>query len=1294
MEKRLDSDKIWNLLYREDGTPTDFHSLESEDVHLYRYSQVHQLLILATYNEVEELMKVYRIALDTSNVTLLYAQAAPEWRFRWVYLELTYDGQMVAAAIRSGSDYVGGGTKYLVWEENELRYQDEDPEMKLRYSDHNATHQFFATLHPDNQHAFYWMYGTQTLKVIHLKSGTVVKKKQFPSVYAMGISEKGDQLLLSVQNGTFMSYTLPDLEAVFSLDHEIGYDWWGPMGLGINAAGDVAICFEGKDRTGYMDINHQVSDRDSHLVMWQKDGMGRWQTVDAFHFRKGTYDIDADWSAFAIKSIGPNIYFAGLVDSKNIFWMEFPSKKHLLIEAGLGYGDKVHFSEDGSEIWVGNSIYDLRGFEVPLPNVTDRVEVMKLHYPRKKAHQPFPQEDWRTFWDPIHGCLNLSGSSIRDLGFLAELPDLVILILDDSDVLDLPDLSGFQKLRKLCLNKSLIQDFEQLRQLTHLEELSLQENAIAKIDWLSDSVGLKKLDLAFSSVLDIGPLAHLPNLEWLSLEKTKINDISALRGLPIRHLDLTLSKVADLEPIFDTVSLETLLANHIRLVEFRPSPKWKALKRLSIHGASVDGPSLLGFPNLEWLDVSRTDLQDFSFLRELNGLKGLGLEYTSFGNLQDIAHLNSLEYLNIRDTAPTNGLELLVGMPLKDLRLFGKRFADLSPLGELSMLQRLEIYIDRFADFGPMVQRLTNLDRLLIAGAGTPGCHGSIEFLRPLQKLKWLELNMGKVDDMSPLASLTALEHLNVSVDAVTNYCSLSPLVNLKYLRWRGGYTTGQSIPDIFTGLTNLESFEGSLAAFGNDEFLASWTNLKQLKLDMFRGTRLDFLKYMPKIQSLELSNAMRCDSLADLQHTPDLRHFSLGNWADPEPLFKMERLRTLSLSFSNFPLKNLRRLKALRSLSIEGQSQRDLKQLPDLPSLTEFSIHDFTGKDLSGLEGLTRLRTLSIATCKLNAFPDLQRLTCLEKVELEDITLKDTSALASLKNLQELTLQYPHFTSFDWLAGLQNLRNFRLTIISHRSEKGDADNIDGLFALNQLQHLSVDTSLITKIPHWDFLQNVEYAWLDLPALHTVPTQLVPLPMMRELNWESRLAIDFSFLGSCTGLRELNIQNPFFTDLRLLDKLHGLRDLDISRTGVKTLTPLAGRRRLRQLEFSKTKVSDLEVLAELPWLEDIRFEGVPVPSYAPLQNLHFLEWISGNLPADKDLKYLSDKAHLNTLMLANGKISTLEPLFPLIENKQLNHLSMLDAEVEQLPKGLKFDRYHFMENYMEFLQKKRKSKGI
>ena len=174
----------------------------------------------------------------------------------------------------------------------------------------------------------------------------------------------------------------------------------------------------------------------------------------------------------------------------------------------------------------------------------------------------------------------------------------------------------------------------------------------------------------------------------------------------------------------------------------------------------------------------------------------------------------------------------------------------------------------------------------------------------------------------------------------------------------------------------------------------------------------------------------------------------------------------------------------------------------------------------------------------------------------------------------------------------------------------------------------------------------------------------------------------------------MNIQNPFFTDLRLLDKLHGLRDLDISRTGVKTLTPLAGRRRLRQLEFSKTKVSDLEVLAALPWLEDIRFEGVPVPSYAPLQNLHFLEWISGNLPADKDLKYLSDKCHLNTLMLANGKISTLEPLFPLIENKQLSHLSMLDAEVEQLPKGLKFDRYHFMENYMEFLQKKRKSKRM
>ncbi len=1291
MEKRLDSDKIWNLLYNEEGTPTDFHSLESEDVHLFRYSQAHQVLILATYNEVEELMKVYRIALDTSNVTLLYAQTAPEWRFRWIYLALSTDGQMVAAAIRSGSDYVGGGTKYLVWEQNELRFQDEDPEIKLRYSDHNATHQFFAVMHPDNQHAFYWMYGTQTLKVIHLKSGAVVKKKQFPSVYAMGISEKGDQLLLSVQNGTFMSYTLPDLEAVFSLDHEIGYDWWGPMGLGINAAGDVAICFDGKDRTGYMDINHQVSDRDSHLVMWQKDAKGRWQTVDAFHFRKGTYDIDAG-DPFAIKSIGPNIYFAGLVDSKNIFWMEFPSKKDLLIEAGLGYGDKVHFSEDGSEVWVGNSIHNLRGFEVPLSPVTERAAVMELHYPRKKTHQAFPQEDWRTFWDPTNGCLNLSGSSIRDLGFLAELPDLVILILDDSDVLDLPDLSGFQKLRKLGLNKSLIQNFAPLAQLTQLEELSLQGNAITDVEWLQGMTGLKKLDLAFSSVLDIRPLAHLSNLEWLSLEKTRINDLSALRGLPIRHLDLNMSKVADLEPIFESVSLETLLANHIRLAEFRPSKDWKALRHLSIHGASVDGKFLESLPTLEWLDISRTDLQDFSFLRQLNGLKGLGLEYTAFANLQDISHLKSLEYLNIRDTAPNNGLELLAGMPLKDLRLFGKRFADLSPLGELNTLQRLDIVIDRFVDFGPMVQRLTNLERLLIAGAGGEGCFGSIDFLCPLQKLKWLDLNMGNVDDMAPLASLTALEHLNVSVDAVTNYCSLSPLVNLKYLRWRGGYTIGKSIPDIFTGLTNLESFEGSLAAFGNDDFLASWTNLKQLKLDMFRGTRLDFLKCMPKIRSLELSNAMRCDSLADLQHTPDLRHFSLGNWADPEPLFRMERLRSLSLSFSNFPLKDLRRLKALRSLSIDGESHSDLKRLPELPSLTDFSIHDYGGKDLSALENLTRLRTLKIGKCKLDVFPNLQRLTCLEKVEMQEVTVKDTSGLALLKNLQELTLQYPHFTSFDWLAGLQNLRNFRLTIISHRSEKGDAENINGLFQLKHLQNLSLHCGLFAVIPSWEFLQNVEYAWLELPNLVSVPAEQVSLPMMRELHWQSQQPIDFSFLGSFSGLQKLDIQNPYFTDLRLLSKLDGLRELDISRTGVKTLTPLAGRRRLRQLEFSQTKVRDLEALADMPGLDDIRFEGVPVPSYAPLQNLQYLEWISGDLPADKDLKYLVGKANLSTLMLQKGKISTLEPLFPMIENNQLSHLSMLDAEVEQLPKGLKFDRYDFMKNYKEFLEKKLKKK--
>lgn len=187
-------------------------------------------------------------------------------------------------------------------------------------------------------------------------------------------------------------------------------------------------------------------------------------------------------------------------------------------------------------------------------------------------------------------------------------------------------------------------------------------------------------------------------------------------------------------------------------------------------------------------------------------------------------------------------------------------------------------------------------------------------------------------------------------------------------------------------------------------------------------------------------------------------------------------------------------------------------------------------------------------------------------------------------------------------------------------------------------------------------------------------------PRLRKLRFYCQNPLDFSFLGRCNGLRGLTLLCPKFQQIELLAHAVQLRELEISNTEVETLDPIVNLKGLRRIDFSHTKVGSIQTLSHLPALAHIEFEGVRVPSYGPLERLDQLEWLAGDLPADHDISVLAKKSHLQTIMVGRGRIKTLEPLFPILLNGQIKHLSMLDTTVEHLPEGLKFDRYQFIQN--------------
>ncbi|KAI9202580.1 uncharacterized protein BJ171DRAFT_583972 [Polychytrium aggregatum] len=143
--------------------------------------------------------------------------------------------------------------------------------------------------------------------------------------------------------------------------------------------------------------------------------------------------------------------------------------------------------------------------------------------------------------------LDLSFSSLSDLGFVRHMPNLKVLKLRQTHIRDLSMLRYAQRLRELDLS------------WTHIDN----------IEPLASLADLAVLDLSFTRIADLSDLARLDSLVDLNLFWTRIDSVAPLSGLrKLKRLNLGLTRVASLEPIGLMRQLEEL---ETYLLGIRPS---------------------------------------------------------------------------------------------------------------------------------------------------------------------------------------------------------------------------------------------------------------------------------------------------------------------------------------------------------------------------------------------------------------------------------------------------------------------------------------------------------------------------------------------------------------------------------------------------------------------------------------------------------------------------------------------------------------------------------------------------
>lgn len=161
-------------------------------------------------------------------------------------------------------------------------------------------------------------------------------------------------------------------------------------------------------------------------------------------------------------------------------------------------------------------------------------------------------------------------------------------------------------------------------------------------------------------ITDLSPLRDLP-LKELDLQNNPVTDLTPLRGLKVEALYLEGTGVSDLDPL-SGMPLNTLYLNGTKVRDLSPL-RGLPLHELNLFGTQVaDLGPLRGAP-LEILWLNHTPVSDLGPLED-SSLVSLTIESTRVERLDVVRKLRRLERLHIAGTAisdltPIEGLQLV-----------------------------------------------------------------------------------------------------------------------------------------------------------------------------------------------------------------------------------------------------------------------------------------------------------------------------------------------------------------------------------------------------------------------------------------------------------------------------------------------------------------------------------------------------------------------------------------------------------------------------------------------------------
>lgn len=237
----------------------------------------------------------------------------------------------------------------------------------------------------------------------------------------------------------------------------------------------------------------------------------------------------------------------------------------------------------------------------------------------------------------------------EDLTYLANLPFLQSLTLENCGLSTIANLSNAQNLIYLDLNNNTLRNLEPLSSISTLKELYLSHNAVTSLTALSSLSGLTVLDVSYNSVSSIAPLVTCPAIRSLNIGNNALTTLDAIENLGgLTALTADHNALTDISILSSCTGLTELNISNNQITDITALSTLTNLETFNFSYNQVTQlPQWTEGGALRTIDGSNNALESIDVLKNMEDLSYVYMDYNELKSVDAIADCFHLVLVNV-----------------------------------------------------------------------------------------------------------------------------------------------------------------------------------------------------------------------------------------------------------------------------------------------------------------------------------------------------------------------------------------------------------------------------------------------------------------------------------------------------------------------------------------------------------------------------------------------------------------------------------------------------------------------